>query len=203
MKTSEQQGNLVAALLKAQKLFPAIGKTKTVNAGRMIYKYAPLESIMDAVRPHLLASDLVLTQGCDGHAITTRLDHISGEWRESAMPVHEQHANMQAYGIEITYRRRYSVQMMLGIVTEDDTDGLDNKRKKHGPRMDGITEERFGELESMTADMLSLQQEGRQLEAARIYYGLPNNEEKLAMWGLLKSESKLRAFIKSHQEAKP
>jgi hypothetical protein len=39
---------------------------------------------------------------------------------------------MQAYGIELTYRRRYSVQMMLGITTEEDTDGADGKSKRPG-----------------------------------------------------------------------
>jgi hypothetical protein len=135
MRTSESQVALIGALFQAKKLFPPIGKTKKVSAGKMTFAYAPLESIMDAVQPHLLACDLVLTQGADGHCVTTRLDHTSGEWREFSMPINEQHGNMQNYGIELTYRRRYSVQMMLGIVTEDDTDGNTNSAKR--PKKDG------------------------------------------------------------------
>lgn len=201
MKTSDTQSELVKALHLARKAFPAIGKTKTVNAGRMVYKYAPLESIMYAVDTVLLNNGLVLTQGADGHAITTRLDHVSGEWREFSMPINAEHGNMQNYGIELTYRRRYSVQMMLGIVTEDDTDG----RSKIGKQEAELTP-RQKELVEMAADMLALQDEGRELEAARMYYGLADNEEKLFLWGQFKGgpgstpESRLRRFIKDHEK---
>lgn len=137
MKTSESQTALIGALLSARRLFPLIAKTKKVSAGKMTFTYAPLESIMDLVQPHLLANDLMLTQGADGHNVITRLDHASGEWREFSMPINAQHGNMQNYGIELTYRRRYSVQMMLGIVTEDDTDGngANAKRPKKAGEM--------------------------------------------------------------------
>jgi hypothetical protein len=37
--------------------------------------------------------------------------------------MNEVHASDQAYGIEFSYKRRYSYQGILGIVTEEDTDG--------------------------------------------------------------------------------
>lgn len=143
MKTSETQTALVGALLKAREAFPTIDKSKTVSAGRMTFKYAPMEAVLGAVTPHLLANGLVLTQGAEGHNLVTRLDHSSGEWREFSMPINEQHANMQAYGIELTYRRRYSVQMMLGITTEEDTDGVDGKNKRPGKTAGGVVSEDF------------------------------------------------------------
>lgn len=123
MKTSESQKSLVAAMLKARQSFKVIVKDKEGQAGNRKFKYAPLDAVLDAVMPALYANDLLLTQGTEGHELVTRLDHVSGEWREHRMPINEEHANMQSYGIELTYRRRYAIQPMLGIVTEDDTDG--------------------------------------------------------------------------------
>lgn len=134
MKTSELQTNLVAALLACQKVFPAIEKTKDGQAGNRKFKYAPLESIKALCDPILRENNLVLTQGSMGHSVVTRLDHISGEWREIWMPMNEVHASDQAYGIEFSYKRRYSYTGILGIVTEEDVDGNKAKVAKPGPQ---------------------------------------------------------------------
>lgn len=123
MKTSETQTELVKALLAAHGEFPAIGKTKEGQAGNRKFKYAPLEVIKDKIDPVLRKHGLLLTQGAEGHLLVTRLEHVSGEWRETRMPMNETHASDQAYGIEFSYKRRYSYQGILGIVTEEDTDG--------------------------------------------------------------------------------
>lgn len=129
MKTSESQSKLVAAMLAARQTFPKIGKTKQGQSGNRTFKYAPLDEVLDAVMPALLGNGLLLTQGTDGHELVTRLDHTSGEWRESRMPINAEHANMMSYGIELTYRRRYALQPMLGIVTEDDADGAGGQKR--------------------------------------------------------------------------
>jgi hypothetical protein len=74
-------------------------------------------------------------------------------------------------------------------------------------RPDGLAQERVQELESMAADMLALQEEGRANAAVDAYYSLPSNEEKLCLWGFLKGpgggstpESRLRALIKANQQ---
>jgi hypothetical protein len=122
----------VASLLAARQAFPKITKEKQGQAGNRPFMYAPLDVVLDAVMPHLWANGLLLTQGTDGHDLVTRLDHISGEWREHRMPINAEHANMQSYGIELTYRRRYAIQPMLGIVTEDDTDGDGGQKRVRG-----------------------------------------------------------------------
>ena len=131
MKTSETQTALVAALLAVKTGLPVITKTKEGQQGNRKFKYAPLDVIMDICEPRLLANGLVLTQGANGHRVETRLDHISGEWRETSMPMNEVHASDQAYGIEFMYKKRYSYTGILGIVTEDDVDG--NKAKAVKP----------------------------------------------------------------------
>lgn len=136
MKTSETQTALVPALLEAQKAFPAVEKTKDGQAGNRKFKYAPYESIKALCDPILWANGLMVTQGAEGHLLVTRLEHVSGEWRETRMPMNEVHASDQAYGIEFSYKRRYSYQGILGIVTEEDVDG--NTRKR-GEKPEDIT----------------------------------------------------------------
>lgn len=130
MKISDSQLALVKALFEAKGAFPRIAKNKEGQAGNRKFRYAPLDEINDLVDPVLRACGLMVTQGTEGHELITRLEHISGEWREIRMPVNAEHANMQSYGIEITYRRRYSVQLILGIVTEEDIDIRAKERRK-------------------------------------------------------------------------
>jgi len=130
MKTSESQAQIVPALFAAKGEFPRIAKTKKGQAGNRQFNYAPLDEINDHVDPVLRAHGLMVTQGTEGHELITRLEHVSGEWREIRMPVNAEHANMQSYGIEVTYRRRYSVQLILGIVTEEDIDIRAKERQK-------------------------------------------------------------------------
>ncbi len=130
MKTSESQANLVPALFAAKQEFPRIPKTKKGQAGNRSFMYAALDDINDIVDPVLWKHGLFITQAPDGHELVTRLEHAaSGEWRESRMPVNAEHANMQSYGIELTYRRRYAVPPILGLTTEEDIDAKEKNRK--------------------------------------------------------------------------
>jgi len=131
MKTSESQDKLVPALFAAKQKFPRIAKNKKGQSGNRTFQYAPLDVIQDHVDPVLYENSLMVTQGTEGHELVTRLEHVSGQWREIHMPVNDEHANMQSYGIEISYRRRYSYQLILGIVTEEDID-IKEKTKRAG-----------------------------------------------------------------------
>lgn len=89
--------------------------------------------------------------------------------------------------------------------------GEEWERRQRPERADGLAWERVDELESMAADMLSLQEEGREMAAVDAYYALQSNEEKLVVWGFLRGpgggstpESRLRSLIKAnnpHKEA--
>lgn len=68
-----------------------------------------------------------------------------------------------------------------------------------------VKADRLQELQEIAADMLQLAGEDRGMEAVRAYYELPNNDEKMALWGMLKGEgkgstpeSRLRALIKAN-----
>lgn len=130
MKKSESQVNISRALFLAKGEFPPIAKTARGQAGNRHFMYAPLDEILRSVEPVLRANGLMITQGTDGHELVTTLEHPeSGEWREHRMPLNAEHANMQSYGIEVSYRRRYAIPLMLGVVTEDDNDIKERNRK--------------------------------------------------------------------------
>lgn len=181
MKTSEQQTNLVGALLAAKKLFPAIGKNKTGQSGNRTFKYAPLDVIQDAVDPILWENSLFITQGTEGHELVTRLEHVSGEWREIRMPVNVEHANMQSYGIEITYRRRYSYQLILGIVTEED---IDIKEKSRRAGKDHTAQEEPRQRTGVAQDVLATSKPLSPVKKAKIDYVATKIIEEFETYGV-------------------
>lgn len=225
MKTSESQSNLAPALFAAWQKFPVIPKTKEGQSGNRRFMYAPFDQVLDAVRPVLIEHGLMLTQGTDGHNLVTRLEHAaSAEWREAVMPINAEHANMQSYGIELMYRRRYAAIAMLGIVTEDDTDGLGDKSKRKGADFTA-DEKKVGasgrdankaHFEAMqpeiqdalrkTADHMMKTAKRSASDAINVFDmaasqwpDLDKNELKMAVWYLL--DSTTRSAIKRAEEA--
>ena len=145
MKTSDSIIEITKALGQFAKICPAIKKdTKAFN-----YMYTTLDTILSTVKPLLLKSGIVVVQSIGsnqyGMLITTRLMHISGEWLEDTMmlPATELKGgnNVQMMGASITYGKRYGLSAMLGISTEDDTDGVvktnnnNNQRGKNNARL--------------------------------------------------------------------
>ncbi len=68
-----------------------------------------------------------------GHlGLVTKLTHAeSGQWQSSLAVVPLPKADPQGVGISMTYIRRYALSAMLGIVTEEDTDGEIRKSSRH------------------------------------------------------------------------
>lgn len=221
MKTSDTQKALLAALFKAKQEFPRIAKLKKGQSGNRTFNYAPLDAINDNIDPVLWRHNLIITHGIDGHCLTTRLEHIeSGEWREICMPVNAEHANMQSYGIEVTYRRRYSVPLLLGIVTEEDIDIKSKERssgKDHTGKDDGqgirispaeeaykaactvIPERRRSELDEAAMIAVEYFNAGNTSKCLSVVRAISDNEEKVYVNWQLRAESKLRAFLKANQ----
>lgn len=139
LKTSESIKNISAALSKAQSAFPDIPKDKTVkvkmkSGGEYSYKYAELSSIVKATRKPLADNELSFTQGIakDGDLVlcVTKLLHSSGEWFETNYPVIYSEDDMQGVAGGFTFSRRYGLSALLGIATEEDTDGNGANREK-------------------------------------------------------------------------
>ncbi|AEE91175.1 ERF family protein [Tepidanaerobacter acetatoxydans Re1] len=91
-------------------------------------KYAPLNDILNTVRPILSKHGLSVLQSPSGDGqnvtVTTLITHESGEWIESdPLTLKADKATAQGAGSAITYARRYALSAMLGISSEDDDDG--------------------------------------------------------------------------------
>lgn len=122
-------GAIYGALAKAQAKFPAVSRSKEVTVrsdkGSYKFKYAPLESILEAVRPALAANELAVFHRIElpngKPELVAVLAHSSGETVESRMPL-SLAGKMQEQGSELTYKKRYTLQSVLGISADDDDD---------------------------------------------------------------------------------
>jgi len=122
-----EYGALAAALAKAQASFPTVPRDKSVTVqtktgGSYTFKYAPLDSILAAVRGPLAANGLAISQLMDDDELVTMLLHESGARLIGRTPI-PQAEGIQALGSAVTYLRRYSIQALLGIAAEEDDDG--------------------------------------------------------------------------------
>tara|TARA_R110000824_G_scaffold91379_5_gene222441 strand:- start:7846 stop:8592 length:747 start_codon:yes stop_codon:yes gene_type:complete len=144
------------ALLKAQGEFlPIEKKTEAFK-----YKYAPLDNVLDCIRPALSKYGILITQPCeieDGTPVQkTVLFHTdSGESIVSTMEL-QCTSGAQDRGSEVTYLRRYTLINAAGVfpVDEDDDGKLaqDSSRKplstKSGKFSDKKTSTKSGEPSS-------------------------------------------------------
>lgn len=90
--------------------------------------YASLSAVLDATVPILNKHGLVLTQEIrhgnqpeNSVRVTTRIVHAaSGEQTQDSQVIPLAKNDPQGHGSAITYARRYAIQAMLGIASEDD-----------------------------------------------------------------------------------
>jgi hypothetical protein len=83
-------------------------------------KYFDVNQLVEAVRPALIAEDLLLLQPIrDNQVGTIIIDTESGDSVEAFLPLPDLQ-DPQKIGSCITYYRRYTLQSLLGIEAEDD-----------------------------------------------------------------------------------
>lgn len=128
----ETISDISEALAKAQGDFGPVTRDKTVtvtmkSGGKYTFSYAPLESILHAVKPALSKNGLALTQAMvvanDKDFVETTLRHASGQTISNRIPLFVRDDGPQAYGSALTYARRYGVTLLLCISADDDDDG--------------------------------------------------------------------------------
>lgn len=123
MNRSESIVKLAAAMLQAQQSI-----THAVKSGknpRFNSAYADLGDVIGAIKEPLNAAGLAFMQAVgvvDGNPVVeTMLVHTSGEWISTIAPVYCARPNdPQAFGSGVTYTKRYSLQSIVGLPTEDD-----------------------------------------------------------------------------------
>jgi hypothetical protein len=133
MRKSDNIADLTKALVKAQAQFPEITKNKEVNTGKYKYAWADFSVIIAATREPLTKNGLAFMQSVllegDKMMIETLLTHESGQWVETTTPIKIVGQDNQAIGSAQTYGKRYALCALLGIVADDDDDGMKGSGK--------------------------------------------------------------------------
>ena len=121
----------IKALQKAQKEFPSLGKSKHVDNGKFGYDYLPLEQMLSLIQPVLHTNGFHLSQ-LFGYTPTgetlvkTKLVHKDGYEEVSELPLFLPPRDLQkkneahVWGGAVTYQRRYSIKLILGLETDMD-----------------------------------------------------------------------------------
>lgn len=133
MRTSTETDKLADALAKAQAELQNPKKNREVKVqgdkGSYTFEYATLDVILAEARPVLGRHGLSLLQGLaepnDHHHtahLTTRLQHVSGQWVEADTPILQAKPGAQAMGGAISYARRYGVVPLLALAADEDDD---------------------------------------------------------------------------------
>lgn len=207
---------LATALAAAQRQFRPILRERTVrvisrSGAQYTFSYAPLETVIAAVREALTDNGLAMTQSIseDGSTMLTTLLHASGQsWTTRFPIVRGEATGPQAWGSAVKYARRYAAEMTLNVVSEDDDDGnvaesnqlgeailahpinpTDGaKMTERGQKLLGKLRDAFAAQDSALAYVVYLDVKALELE------------EGLAVWRALDSSQK--TAIKAQEKAK-
>lgn len=122
MNKSDSIIELAKALNKAQGDMTGAKKSSTNPFFKS--KYSDLNSVIDAMRVPFYENGLSYSQfpinDGDKVGVETILMHTSGEWLSSTLVFPTAKKDAQSGGSAITYARRYALQAMAGIPSEDD-----------------------------------------------------------------------------------
>lgn len=129
MEHSESIANLAVALAQAQAELPSV-PLDAYNRFNETH-YATLKKTMETARPVLAKYGLAVTQivisSEDRVGIETVLMHSSGEWISNVATVptaaEKGKSAAQVVGSTISYLRRYAYAAIVGLYTDEDTDG--------------------------------------------------------------------------------
>lgn len=124
MKQSEIIIELLKSLQKAQSSIKTIAFDSTNPHFKN--RYASYNAIVDVVKPSFLSCGLTVIQYVNAKEMIlfTRILHLTGQWIEDdGIPLIVDKENMQGLGSAITYAKRYGLQAMGFVVTDEDDDG--------------------------------------------------------------------------------
>lgn len=121
-RRSESIASLAAALAQAQG--KVMGADKSSVNPFFKSKYADLASVIEAIREPFSKSGIAFSQfprATDGGIeVETLLVHSSGEWMSEILALPVAKADAQGIGSAITYAKRYALQAIAGVPSEDD-----------------------------------------------------------------------------------
>lgn len=188
MKTSDQTDKIYFGLFGVQQSLPTLKRDKAVeiktDTGKFQFRFTPLDTIVETIKPLFKREELTLIQTVDIETITTRIAHVSGQWIESTTHLNKQQPNMRAFGAEVSYKRRYALSAILGIVTDDDVDAPRISATK------GILETLSEDRRSVvidSAEYIKDQIDENDWGAYETYVSF-HDDERMALWSLLPSK---------------
>lgn len=145
MRTSEKCGAIMAALAKVQAAIPSIAKNKGVKVegekAQWSSRYATLDALDEATRPHVYEHGIAIVQGCRfeqgaGLLHVTRLA-LGEEWIEVTFPLKPSRDGAQGLGGAITFARRWGLCAALNLIPDDAEEAQgykDAKAETRAPR---------------------------------------------------------------------
>ena len=135
-ETGKEQNVVLKALVAAQSELTNLDK----NASGYGYKYTDLATLITCVKPILAKHKLGFTQqissimveGLTHACVKTIVFHEDGDLLDTVItaPPVEKMSAIQGLGATITYLRRYSLQAILGLASEDDDAKPDTPKKE-------------------------------------------------------------------------
>lgn len=206
--------HIAFALLNAKRAFGPALKSKVNPAFKS--RYADLAACLEAVDQPCLDNSLVLYQetfeDATGVTVETVFLHTSGEsLRCGKLHVPASKQDPQGYGSALSYARRYSLMTACGIAAEDDDGNAASKTRLPPPGAlkitptGGVMATLSPTRQAILADCADAMRERYAADdvmgAFEIYMGITDAEEKVALWGALGPDSKLRAAVKKHGES--
>lgn len=127
MQISDEKAELFKAMAAAQGEFTTVEKGKDNPFFKS--KYAPLDAIIEMIRPILPKHGLSVIQFTDvpesgnGVIVETIITHSSGQFISGKLLMPLAKVDPQGAGSALTYGRRYGLAAALGIVSDEDVDG--------------------------------------------------------------------------------
>lgn len=170
----EQLTELFADLAAAQgELGGVVRRNRTVivrhkKGGEHSYSYATLDAILGVAIPALASRGMALCQfpkplEGGGTQLITLITHPKGGIIEIGMPLGKSN-DIQDLGKRITYMRRYVIQGLLGLASEEDSDGP--RRPQESRRPQGQQEQQDRRQQEQRRPALT-QEQAREIEQVR------------------------------------
>ena len=140
MNKSESIKNLATAMNKAQSEMG--GAHKGANNPFFKSKFADLSSVVQAVKEPFSNNGLSYVQfpieSSGRIGVETILMHSSGEWLSNEFTVNLSKQDAQGAGSAITYCKRYALQSIAGIPSEDDDGNAASKNQPNANQLSWV-----------------------------------------------------------------
>jgi len=194
---SEDKKELFTAIAKAQGEFTTVEKNAENPHFRS--KFAPLDTIIEMIRPVLAKHGLSVMQHCDipesgaGIIIETMITHESGQHISSRLFMPVVKSDPQGYGSSISYGRRYSLAAALGIVSDEDVDGNQGKDEKKTPPPKSAPKTDAGGQKTPTTDA---EYQARIKNKLQELYGDDQDKKKAALMKMAEYTDKATGEVK-------